>query len=347
MRAMSGFRVVAAVVITVAAGLMAGCGSGQDAAESAMDERTPLPQEATERTFMYDRIEIVDTLRVDDPAYYPALVARAGDDILALNGNSLRIHRLDESGQILATYGAGRGEGPGEHVRVMNMGMLDDGSVWAFDMNRGIVNIFAPDGSLSDTITPETRILSAVMLSPDVLIDVNPQVPEPFRLIGADGQIVDSWGWFVDEPGVETVAYGGIARPLADDSGIVFGPLWAGRFIAYDASGELVFHRYLIDHFEPPDISVSSDGSIDMTIDGEPADQPFFLVNTEDDLIHTVLSEGAEADDGLFLDSYSAESGEYVRSVYIPPDFQCMPASVRGEDVLLACGSELVRGRLR
>jgi len=327
--------------------MLSACSSGPDAPEQVMDERNPLPQQATERTFTHDSIEIIDTLRVDNPTFYPALVARAGDDILALDGSSLRIHRLDESGEILATYGAGRGEGPGERVRVMNMGVFEDGSVWAFDMDRAIVNIFAPDGSLSRTITPEARITSAVMLSPDVLIDVNPQVAEPFRRIGPDGQIEESWGWFGDEPGVETVAYGGFNRPLADDSGIVFGPLWAGRFIAYDASGELLYHRYLIDRFEPPDISVSDDGRIDMTIDGEPVDQPFFLINAEDDLIHTALSEGSGVEDGLFLDSYSADSGDYVRSVYIPSDFPCMPASVRGEDVLLACGSELVRGRLR
>jgi len=221
--------------------LLSACNSGQDTAEPVMGERTPVPQEATERVFPAGDVEFVDTLKVDDPLFYPdkVVVLSSGELLVAVRGSHQAV-RLDADGEVLARYGAGSGEGPGEHRYLGNVGVFPDGTVWTLDTMNLRINLFERDGSFIRSSVPTTVVQAATALTSDEFVGVVVMMPDRFVAFDLDGSVIRRWGWFVDEPLPNAMPFVGAPLQFDRGSGFVYVPLFGSRLMAYSPEGNLL-----------------------------------------------------------------------------------------------------------
>lgn len=333
MRAVSGWTCVAAI----AAGLLVGCG------DTAMDERTPVPQEATERVVAEGDFEIQDTLQADGPTFNPQLVRLLDDgDLLVYDAGSSRLLRYDSTGAVVTRYDSGPGSEPGQ---VVDIGVFDSGQIWSFDQEKNAVNVFDAAGSLNRRIALDETVHFLAENTDDRLIGINPANEQPFSFHGSDGGVVKTFGWLLDEPGMKSVPYVGRVMPLANGA-IVYLMHSADIMKAYDAEGDLLWHRMLIDGFEPPGIYREGEASAYLEHPNGRSTITRVPLNTTNDRIHAfVVNSTAKI---VYIDTYDSRDGSYVGSRRVPvtPD-ACMPQYIRGQTAWMTCiGGTLVRARI-
>lgn len=324
-------------LLLLLAGCGSGCGSGRDGSAPVMDERTPLPQERAERVFPAGELTVIDTVRVDDPTFWPVEleVLESGDLLVADRGSHQAI-RLSADGEILTRFGSGVGEGPGEHQGVDKIGQLPDGTVWTWDVRNRRVILFDDDGSVVGTGSPVGAVQTATALTPEEFVGVSPLNPDPFVAFDSGGRVTTRWGWFVDEPAPNALPFVGQPHRLADGSGFVYVPQFAGRLYSYDADGGLIWHRSVIDRYDLP---ISTMDGMEFGEDGPPAQQ--FPVNVSDGDIHILVIHSDY--EGFYVDTYDTRTGDYLHSLRIPLDRGCGPLFLRTEVLYMSCEMNIVR----
>lgn len=316
------------------------CQTGDEVPEPSAAERTPVPQEATERVFPTGELTVIDTVRVDDDTFWPVkLVVLNSGELLVADKASTQVVRLSADGEILARYGSGVGAGPGEHKGIDGLGQLSDGTVWTWDILNLRVNLFNDDGSFRATWNPETGVRAVAVLTTDKMIGVDMKHPTPFVAFDAEGSITDRWGWFVDEPTFNSLPFIGESLRLEDGSGIVYVPQFAARLYSYNADGSLRWHRSVIDPVDLP--KVSYDG-MDFGEDGPQLLQ--HTLNVSDEHFHIQAITGNYQN--FYLDTYDAASGDYLHSLSYVPGMGCAPLFVGSDVFFMSCSAQIVRFRI-
>lgn len=341
MRAINHLMWLAALFVAGAAsGMISGCGG------AVMDERKPMPQEAAERVVAEGRFQILDTLDAAEPSFNPAVVRLAsGGDVLVFDAGSARVLRYDAEGSIVTRYGSGPGAGPGEHRRVVDLGEFESGRIWSFDQQSGAVNVFESSGTFVQRIELKEPVYFMSARSADRLIGVNPAVAQPFRFHDADGSVTGSFGWLLDEPGDGSVPYIGRVMPI-ENGGFVYAMQSADILKAWNDEGTLLWHRRMIDGFEPPGIYREEGGSAFLDHPNGRSTITRMPLNVSDGRIHVfVVNSTAEI---VFIDTYDADDGSYVGSRRVPvTENACVPQYVRGVTAWMVCsGPTLVRVRI-
>lgn len=327
--------------------LLSGCGSGDERGEPVMDERTPLAQEVTERVFADGTFEIVDTLHVDEPTFTPGeLIVLEDGNVLVYDRGSYQLLRIDpDDDRIVARYGEGVGSGPGEHLDVTSIGEFNSGQIWSFDRRGNSVNVFDADGRLDRRIKLENMANEVVSGSADRIVGVNSTIENPFRVYDADGRSSGGFGWLLDDPGLESLAFSG--RTMAfNDGGFVYVMQFADLLKAYDADGELLWFRRLIDGRDPLDVVPTDDGSYTLDYPEHEAINRLPL-NAANDVIHIIVTGHEE--EAFYVDTYDAGDGSYVGTRRFPIDERmCGPKYILdATTVWLICDSATMLARAR
>ena len=143
---------IAAVAVVL---LVSSCQSGAETRSIAFDNLNLHPivgQRLDERSWPADvrgRKLIQLPAGTEQPPVAPwGLVVDHNESFYVADGADWTIKQFDSAGNFVASFGEGKGEGPGESLGVSSFGVLGDSALWFLDSGKRI-NFFRMDGSFA------------------------------------------------------------------------------------------------------------------------------------------------------------------------------------------------------
>ena len=271
-----------------------------------------------ERTFQKRAMRRVLTLNSETgaPVYGPLRVQEiAGEEILLLDSGDLSIKRFSPEGKLLARYGAGKGQGPGEFTALTDFAADGQGRVWAADSNNGRLTVFAPDGGVDQTVRLE-QIPYRLSLTGDGGYFVTFMLTRDriFGRFAPPQRLAREFGTFLADQGYNAMLLDGWMAPDGR-GGFAYVSFYAGLLAAFDAEGRPRFYTELLDRPELPKVLKDSEGR-------RWVDQEAMVAATGLSVspagIHVVgvWREGMKVRGAL--DTYDLEDGSYRESLKLP-----------------------------
>lgn len=282
-------------------------------------EGVPLREQADhERTFQKPPLRRVLTLSSEQgaPVYGPFRVQEiSGEEILLLDSGDLSIKRFSPDGKLLARYGAGKGQGPGEFTSLTDFAADGQGRVWAADPNNGRLTVFAPGGGVERTVRLE-QIPYRLSLNGDGSYFVTFMLTRDriFGRFAPPQRLAREFGTFLAEQGHNAMLLDGWMAPDGH-GGFVYASFYAGLLAAFDAEGRPRFFTEMLGRPELP--KMLRDGEGRRWVDRE-AMVAATGMSVSPAGIHVVgvWREGMKVRGAL--DTYDLEDGSYRESLKLP-----------------------------
>ena len=275
-------------------------------------------QAGAERIFRQSPVRRAFTLSTEQgtPLYGPLQVKEGPhEEILVFDQGDLAIKKFSPEGKLLARYGQGKGQGPGEFSSLSDFAADSQGRIWAVDPQNGRLTVFAPQGAVEQTIRlekPPYRLslsgdggyFVTYMLTRDQIFG---HFAPPQRLTG-------EFGTFLSEQGLNAILLDGWIVPDRGD-GFVYAALYAGVLAAFGPDGQPRFYSELLDRPELPKILRDSKGL--RWVDREaPVAAASLSLSPRGIHVLGVWQEGLKYRGAL--DTYDLKDGAYRESMRLP-----------------------------
>lgn len=218
-------------------------------------EGFPFPihlQESTAREWREVGLEAIAVIGASEEQmlYQAASIAGTRDgDSYILDYNDMMVKHFDAAGNLVQTYGNGRGEGPGELANPMPISIEAERNVVVPDAVRHSVIRFRPGGELLETarldfqpfrmaLTEAGRYYFMLIASrgDEHMFGTTQGLDQPLHTFGTSD--------------LEPLGLGGQIKTVDDD--LVFSPTYFGFIARFSPSGDLVYARETLDQVEPP-----------------------------------------------------------------------------------------------
>ncbi len=207
-------------------------------------------------------------------------------------------------------YGKGEGQAPGEFINPTDVKVDSLYQVWVVDPPSGRVVVFDSTGHLQHMYTFKhlpTRI--ALTASTFAILPAVHTEPYLFYLYNLSGQLIKPFGALIAHP-EEAMAFDG----WLDSHGgsFFFAGYRVSRIARFDASGNMLFYRDMIERFPVPKVMVDARG-------GRRVDPgaPVAALNMNTDTTYLYVYTRTDANTRI-LDVYSQEDGAYLFSYPLP-----------------------------
>lgn len=275
-------------------------------------------QADAERIFRERPLERVLTLgRETGAPLFGPLVVKEGprEEIYVLDSGDLSIKRFSPQGKLLATYGAGKGQGPGEFQALTDFAVDDSGEVWAVDPNNGRLTVFAPAGKVARTIRLEQPPYR-LSLAPGGAYFVTFMLirDQIFGRFAPPQRLTREFGTFLTRQGLNAMVLDGWVAPDGG-GGFVYAGFFAGVLARYDSAGRPRFYSELLGRTELPKVLRDSQGR--RWIDREaPVTAASLSVSSRGIHVLGIYRSGLKMK-GKF-DTYDLATGTYRESMALP-----------------------------
>lgn len=231
--------------------------------------------------------------------------------IYVVDAGDYRIHRFDSSGNYKTSYGRGMGEGPGEIMGIVNLGVIGDSLFYVVDIGTKKTSYFDIKGPfLWSEFMEGGRHLKQYALTPE---------GRTYSMLGVQGN--PERKLFESRKGDEAVRFGQIHGDIPYIFTVVAGNLvtfkeqmiyvfqWHPLFIQYSPDGSMKYARATVDYqtVGDPEILETSTG---WKIDSIGLMGDFPTVHNGQLFIHANLAQT--------MDVYDAETGDYQHSIKLP-----------------------------
>ncbi|HEV7503448.1 MAG TPA: hypothetical protein VGS07_00880 [Thermoanaerobaculia bacterium] len=307
----------AAVLGGIGAGFLSSFGTVTVQADFTDAFRRGLQQQSR-KTRIWRQGSAHKTLTISSgPGYqlYGPLVLKidASDALYVLDVGDVKIKKFSPEGRFLASYGKGRGQGPGEFASLADFAVGPRGEVWAADLSNGRLTVFEPNGDVARTLKLETPPYRITFGKDSLFVMLAPVGDRLFAEYGLDGRLRRSFGTFLANQGRNAMVLDGWLAP-ADDGGFVYAGLYAGLIAAYDLGGNPRFLAEALDR--PPLPKVVRDGKRTW-VDRE-ASTPINGMSVTPGKIHILSTYLSALRRVGSIDTFDAGDGRYLFSRHVP-----------------------------
>ncbi|MCG8461992.1 MAG: hypothetical protein MI919_37390 [Holophagales bacterium] len=271
------------------------------------------PQEAEERIFEAPATEKIWTLGGDDhDVLFGPLLLEIGPSghLFVADYGDLSVEEFDADGRHLRSYGAGKGQGPGELLSITDLDFQGD-ELWIADQANSQISIFhRADGRLLRTLPTEVLPyrLTARRDGGFTLLSLV-QVERLFHRFDASGRPLGSFGQLIRQQVEKGLTLDGWMEGDGR-GGVVYTGFYVGLLGRWSAEGEPVFLRESIAPQPLPRLVRSGDS---LWVD---RDSPIHALGLQVTAEHIHVFGTFE--DGIHtrgaLDTYRLEGGTYLHS---------------------------------
>jgi hypothetical protein len=285
----------------------------------------PGIQPARERVWREHAFEEVTAL---SPAALtkPSLlrVDEAGQ-IYVLDWADLRIKMFSPDGNLLKTFGKGRGAGEGAFVNPTSFSVGAGGEVWVSDpLQRRITRLDA-DGK-ARTAVPQSPV-DRIAVAGDVLITMAPPSGNAFiEVYDLSGERLKSFGEMIEDQYENGLVLDGSIVADGGSREFIYGGRYTGVIARFSADGERRFVVRTIDGTPPPKI-VSVGESQKLKLNGPQAVMSMSIVGDELYVLSGTRADGTDGTGRQVMDVYDKRDGKYRFSLKLPT--ACKEAVVR------------------
>lgn len=289
------------------------------------------PQPVTERQLVDGAYQLVwRTSEDSNLVLYGPLRTKFDPEgrLFVIDYGDFSVKQLDGSGALLARYGLGEGQGPGEMKTIVDVAVERPGEVWVSDRANGRISVFGEDGALARTLRTDVQPYR-LALAPDGgwVTNLPAGSPQLFVRYDAEGQEVARFGEVLEDQAVHSLALDGFVTTAAD--GFVFGGSVSPFLAGWSFDGERRFLVEVVDTFPMPTLRQDSEK---MWIDRDARHSTVTLsVVGEEIHVFTYFIDGVRRRGAI--DTYRLSDGRYLYSRRIPD--QCHWLAV-GPDGALA-----------
>ena len=316
-------RFIGPLLILVGAALVGGMFSGGSEASKVPElaiagGQEPVPQEVQSRTLLsvkWENLACFGESSGSTMLYGPLRAkARPGDRVLVLDFGDLKIKEFSSRGQLLRTYGKGRGQGPEEFQSITDFELDAMGNLWVSDFLGGKVQSFNPDGAVHKTFKLEIQPQRLVPLGAETLLMLPLFSERSFALLSGEGELLGEFGRFFQNRFDGLALDGRLAR-LGPES-FVFAPHYLGWLAGFSKDGELRFFVETVDPpASPPEIRRNGQGVIWVDREARLSTQS---VSVDSEHIYLLSGTASGSRRSRLVDVYGSKDGRYLHSLELP-----------------------------
>lgn len=310
--------------------LLAACGGGGEAPSDPYGLTAEIRGDrAIERTWVEAEVEAITSMSEGEAytLFNPVGVAASDGDFLSVyDRGNMTLKTFTFDGEYLATYGKGRGRGPGQMMVLADAGVWEDSLVYLVDPRQRRVSFFERDGDFVRVENYERPIYQVDRAADSIKYELPPPPrPEPpfLRIMAPDGERI-------------------ITRPPVRD----VEPIMLDGMLLTTGRRALFVMRYVpvILTYAPEDTTGTAyptpDWGQDLPTPEEDEQGPPDEINGRTTLSGGVLSVRTSnpADGGIAFDLYDIDAMKYLRSVRMPIEVEPAPYG----QAIYAYGEDLV-----
>lgn len=272
-----------------------------------------------ERVFQEFELEEITPLLPPDSLHWPGATRLTEHGVFVIEYSDAHVWLYDFDGNLVQTFGAGKGEGPGEMLNPIDMVVLGD-TVAVLDAYSRSVHRFLVDGSYveSDGMDTQGSRMSSSR-STTLILGTNPEhlfIRYPFVEGDSSAALFQGLG-IMQAPQVLGIF-------TSDEDHFVYASYFRPFFAVLSHTGEVLFARTTIDDgaIDEPDMSVSDEGVARFP---PPLNRGVSVSNGR----LYVENGPMRTDSSSVLDVYDLEEkGAYLYSLLMP--FRSSSVSIRG-----------------
>ena len=216
-------------------------------------------QEQQKRVFVPNKMELLCEMNLEElnpPLLRPSgLVSDDRGNLYSVSWHDWKIHKFSPDPSYREVYkhtvfGKGRGQGPGEFSRVLDMKILAD-KIYIVDEGSGAIEVYSTAGeyltriNLSDHTTPR----SIVVFNEDKFLIGSYSQPRGrfYKLYNNRGKVIDAYGDFIETSNYHESLYQDyLLAPGRQESSFYYIPRYLG-FFAVHKENQLLLVRETID----------------------------------------------------------------------------------------------------
>lgn len=262
----------------------------------------------------------------EQPLFYGPLrlkVDPAGH-LFVIDYGDFQIKEVTEKGELVRTYGRGKGQGPGEFTTLNDVVVSDGKTVRVADYSNGRVTTFDREGQLVGTLRLNPQPYRMALFPDESFAMMQPPGSrELFGLFTRDGQLTKTFGRFLDDQAASSLVLDGWLESLPG-GGFVYAGMHTSLLAAYDKEGRSRFAVRTIDPQPLPKIEKNSKGV--KWVDREAIPVVLSLSVTGDSL-HVLSSYPSGLKHIGTIDTYSLADGSYLYSRKVPENCQWVSVS--------------------
>lgn len=236
------------------------------------------------------------------------------------DGPSMTVKRYSLDGKLEATYGNGKGQGPGQFQHISSFAVLSMDETWVLDSRAGDITRFHYDGTLMERFRTEVKPLRMTVVNENRLVVQQMLEPKLFTFFNTEGKILKRFGKVLDVPQDRySLILSGQLFPNPD-GGFIWAPLYASYLYFYSADGVLERRIELIDEHSFPVDKMQSD-PLQSNVK-RPPQRTRGVSLTDEEIFVSVASMEPVTDHGnsavAVMDRYDRSTGKYLDSKRIP-----------------------------
>lgn len=281
----------------------------------------PVEQNITNRNWENLRFEVVSE---SIPIYNAVNIISNKTFFYVDDWSNNTITKIDTSGSIVQTFGMGKGEGPGEFLRINSIDLDDQGRLWVADELNGRITVFNQDGNWN--IHHPTVIPNKVVSLDENKYVVRNRFDSQLTTKSIDSEVSFKSKSLLFEEGTLWANVFQSIFTRSNDNTLVRVFRFTNEIVKYDGQGEIIFFRRPIKPFDvgnlqiiPPrkynDIQEVWFNEVHANSQ-KPKSNGVQILNEQ---IHVLIASYRENQfNGDIIDVYSLETGDYIYSYKIP-----------------------------
>lgn len=262
----------------------------------------------------------------EKPLFYGPLRLKVDPQgrLFVIDYGDFQIKEISEGGELVRTYGKGKGQGPGEVTTLNDVVVSDGQTVRVADYSNGRVTTFDRQGQLLGTLRLNPQPYRMALFPDQSFAMMQPPGSrELFGLFTRDGRLKKTFGRFLEDQAASSLVLDGWLESLPA-GGFVYAGMHTSFLAAYDTEGRSLFAVRTIDPQPLPKIEKSSKGV--KWVDREAVPVALSL-SVAGDALHVLSSFPSGLKHIGAIDTYSAADGSYLYSRKVPENCQWVSVS--------------------
>ena len=300
-----------------------------------------LPQTVSERVWIEPDFVLSHTLGRDSLSmlYKPhAMRSDVADNLYVLDWGDYRVKKFSSTGKLVATYGSGIGQGPGEFMSMTDVGAIGDSAFFVLDAQSSRVSIFTDSGRLKEVKSLEGRPWRRVVTGDGTVYTAYHRDGAMFGVQRRGDDL--AFGDLLPEEDDAIISLSLDGFMSTTESDMIFVPVRFPLILKYSQEGDLLFARGSIDFREDVDSGVEVEARGPLRI-ARPKGKAFHGISVVDGGALHVRTYAVPGEQYDVVDVYDPSTGDYRHS-YRLPESGAMPVVLPGAEWLAVAKDTLV-----
>lgn len=272
-----------------------------------------------------------------EPFFGPLALTAARGYVYVTDYGGMRILKVSSSGELLSTFGRGKGQGPGEFQAITGVAIGKDDDVWVADVNNARLVRFSATGHLKDSVKVDPPPYRLISLDSKRFIVMNSHgASSMFSGYDDRGTVLFESAGLIGDYARNALALDGYISAVDEDT-FAYASRYSGVMALFESDGDVrkVFQGVAVG--ELPQLARDSEGGT--WLDDEAAPMISSLSSAGQRIY--ALSQEKRSHRGFDVADVYSSDGRYRYSLRLPEP--CEKFAVHADRMYLASGAS-VRG---